>query len=242
MANYNYLSNFQGTWSNTTQYQVVNVAGAAQIGLGYVSQPSVIYNSGYYIANGSKQPILGVTPDTDTAWTIVATSSGSTNVLGTVLADFSPTAGVVTASDTVLTAFQKLDFRSYATYVNLNGTLAVGAGDVPFTGGTSDSSSDIVIGVNSIPLAANKAYNIFLSIYVTTAAASGCTIGISSAGTPTAQTLSNAITIGASQNNASVVVKGTIRNGATATTVFIGTSAITGTVSYSNGSITVQQI
>ncbi len=75
MTFYNQLLSPRGAWDNDTQYSAQSVSGAAQIGLGYVSCPLVVYNTIYYYTTGTAT--LGLIPPNDSAWSILSGQDAS---------------------------------------------------------------------------------------------------------------------------------------------------------------------
>lgn len=71
----------QGTWSNTVQYQYINVAGAAAIGVGYVAVPMVIYNGACYYAK-VPLPTVGTNPASNPSQWVAISDGGSGTVSG----------------------------------------------------------------------------------------------------------------------------------------------------------------
>lgn len=234
MANYQNILSPQGAWSNTTQYRVAYIPGSAQIGLGYVSCPSVTYNSVTYVALGPSQPTLGTAPDTDSAWTIIATTETGASVLATPLTGFTATSGTPTATSTVLQAFQNLSYQTYAYLAGING--AVTAGAITLTGSTNALSSNITVGATSISVPLSKIFKVEAILNVTTAATSGATFTV----TATNATVlgAQAISIGASVTGGNLIVTGLVQSTATlAPTISITASAVTGTVTLNNTSV-----
>jgi len=103
------LVSYEGTWSNSTEYNVINVSDITDVGNMYLSCPSVKYNSVLYVAkNINSQPELGTTPDTYSAWESIATSESDADVLNTELAGYSFSSGIVSDTDNILQALNKI--------------------------------------------------------------------------------------------------------------------------------------
>lgn len=70
MSYINYLPNFQGTWSNSKQYNYIGL-GTTLLNPETTTcfTPMVIYSGTTYVANGTKIPTLGTIPSSDTGWT-----------------------------------------------------------------------------------------------------------------------------------------------------------------------------
>src|ERR1700761_8454536 len=76
----------QGTWSAEVQYTIGYVAGAAAIGLSYLSYPLVKDAGSLWYASGNIQPTLGKHPAEEPAiWTLVNA--------GSVIKTAAPTSG-----------------------------------------------------------------------------------------------------------------------------------------------------
>lgn len=238
MSSYQNLSNFQGAWSNTVQYKAFAITGSAQLGLRYVAQPSVTYNNGFYIANGSAQPTIGTIPSSDTAWTLVASMGSSVNVLGTALTGLSPASGVPIATSTILQTFNFLSYRSFAFIKTIAGTVTAN-GNIPLTGGVLSASSDITLATPAINIPQVKSFQVRATLSVTTDSDGACTFAIGGANTTISTT---PISVAASANSQQIVISGIVVPTAANPTIAIVASGYAANVTYASGSIQISQI
>lgn len=82
------LTQYAGNWESTTNYNFRQVLlnGASL----YYTQYSVTRNGNYYIVNNTTIPVIGVAPESSSAWSLVSSSAsggGFVNTIGTINAE-----------------------------------------------------------------------------------------------------------------------------------------------------------
>lgn len=258
---------FQGAWDNTATYSVANIQDIANVGLIYVSCPQVTYNGSIYLANDvSNQPTVGETPDSDDAWTLLATSETGGAVLGTALTGYSFSAGNVSATDTILQAFNKIgnviatpltgyastsgnvsasstilqaiEYLSFKSYLLLTGyaVASVANGALSFASVSATSKSSDIT-VSGTTIAI-PLNKIFSNGQIKLNVTSAATSGATFTVTGANCTVvSETITVGASVTALDIFINFTVVSTATASpTISITASATTGTVEINNTS------
>lgn len=127
------LTQYAGNWESTTNYNFRQVLlnGASL----YYTQYSVTRNGNYYIVNNTTIPVIGVAPESSSAWSLVSSSAsggGFVNTIGTINAESGAANGAKIVGNSL--------YLQYATSTT-PGVLSTGAQTIA---GTKTFSSPIV--------------------------------------------------------------------------------------------------